>query len=73
MCAAIHAVTNGLIEYFVYTTLMYAQPFAVYMRDNSYTETEALKLSLQLLQERLTNLEAVLVQLVHYVNPGEEE
>jgi hypothetical protein len=43
------------------------------MKDISYTETEALRLSMQLLQERLTNLEAVLVQLVHYVNPGEEE
>jgi len=31
MCAAIHAVTNGLIEYLVYTTLMYTQSFAVYM------------------------------------------
>ncbi len=31
MCAAIHAVTNGLISILCIQTLMYTQPFAVYM------------------------------------------
>lgn len=46
MCAAIHAVTNGLIEYLVYTTLMYTQPFAVYMALITEAQTRAQRINL---------------------------
>ena len=35
MCAAIHAVTNGLIEYSVYTTLMYTWSLACNMANTN--------------------------------------
>ena len=35
MCAAIHAATNGLIEYFVYTTFMYTWPLPCNMANTN--------------------------------------
>ena len=41
MCAAIHAVTNGLIEYFVYTTFMYTWPLACNMAETPTPKEKA--------------------------------
>lgn len=59
MCAAIHAVTNGLIEYFVYTTLMYTQPFVVYMRRPWMTIRHC--------RMRLNGIEEILAELIQRI------